>query len=109
MSFHESGRTAALFTPNEERDEFKVLHLADEVKRINSNCAYAIVSDRKKITKLAAKVLEGFHSASVFSFCLSGGCLEAEPVELPPIGPFININIDSNVSIKMVMEGVLCK
>ena len=81
-----------IFSPTNAKDEFGVLHLADEAKRIDSNCVYALVVDQENVLNLVAKVMEGFHSASVFSLCQSNCNLEVEATSgLALIGFYTNI------------------
>ena len=68
------------------RDEVGVLLMADELLKLRSGCAFALVQGGKESMDLVTEAIQRFHVTAVFSL-KSGGHQKLDP-QLMPIGPY---------------------
>ena len=74
-----------------DRDEVGVLLLAEELYRIRSSCAFAVIKGGGKTLELVTEGIQRFPVNSVF--CLSSDCLWISNQQLMPIGPYNIIDV----------------
>ena len=98
--FNEAGHEMMTFLPNDERDQYGVYSLADQLSLVQVKCAFALVLEGSsdEILNLAAKTIEGVAFNAMITFGGTNLTMFVDPRAVILHGPIFNIRTDTPVS-----------